>query len=529
MSQYIDLKGDFSIMAQFIPKVDDLNDNHLEGPFKVLGKKYIQLELENNIVEDLLRIQITKNSFIKKLTTSIKYMNYFVKYYDTDGELESAYLMLLFSIQNMDIEFDREQFYYTLVNLFSTDTMVDKIYRLVEHNIEEADMKKSAGRKSSNEAIQITHDHLKAIMALAVIHKCIIPIVSCYYNIRKDELKDDAGKTIHEKDFYFICFTMFIPVFDRVYDVDLYSKLYHTASTRIAKTRKHDEAMWDRRRAFASTKITQQSKLMKDLFVDISQKAIFTRNAIALIHVSFDKTIKNHLIQKDKYDVTEMSMNEDDNDDNATQFDLLQMNNAKYSIEDKNRANLLINSTIKKLEREYDIEITEKDIKFYQKYYKINDTDDIYTPAGEIQINILYLFFSKYVNSYYIMNYIKPKQFIKIMIIFKEIMTQCGYRYLPHLISGNIDKVSSKRFNKMKLQKLIMNHPLYEDLSDSYSVLRGQISKEKFIESLRDIVTTKVYVVDHRFPDESKDGDFLDITDSYEAISDEIVRFLLSI
>jgi hypothetical protein len=268
---------------------------------------------------------------------------------------------------------------------------------------------------------------------------------------------------------------------------------------------------------------------MKDLFVDISQKAIFNRNAIALIHVSFDTAIKNHLIQKDKVDVTEISQDENESDDNSTQFDMLQMNNAKYSIEDKNRAELLINSTIKNLMRDYDIEINQKDINFYKKYYKVNDTDKSYTPGGEVQINIIYLFFSKYVKSYYVMNYIKPEQFIKIMIIFKEILTQTGYKYLPHLISGDIDRVSSKRFNKRKLEKLIVSHPLFDNLSDSFSFIRGQINKDRFIESLRDLVTTRIYVVDHRFPDETENRDYINISDAYEIISSEIVTFLNSI
>lgn len=511
----------------FIPRVDDITDNSLEGPFKLEGSRYIQLILdEDKIDEDILTIQVTKNSFINQLKVNVKYINYFIKYFDEDDELISGYLIMLFMIKNRQLDFDMEQFHYHLISIFTAESFLNKIVSLVKHNLEGTKLK-PPGKKIPNEAIQITEEHFQEIMALAIMHKCIIPIISCFYNLRKKEVRID-DTPLHEKDFYFLCLTAFIPAFDKIYEVDLYSKLYYTTGTRTSKTKK-DQAMWERRRSFGSTPVAVQSKLMKDLFVDLSQKAIFNKNIINLIHVSFDKTIKNHLIQKDKVDIAEISQDESESEDNATQFDILQMNNAKFSIEDKNRAKILIDSAIDDICDKYDIKIREEDIEFYKRNYKLNNEDKTYTPSAEVQVNLIFLFFSKYVKSYHIMSYVKPKQFLKLLIIFKEVLQRTGYRYIPHLVSGDIDRVSSKRFNKNKLEKLITSHALYEDLAEDYTFLKGQISKKKFIENLRDLVTTRIYIVDHNFPEMIHDKTYLDVTDSYEVIADEIVRFLLSI
>ena len=119
----------------------------------------------------------------------------------------------------------------------------------------------------------------------------------------------------------------------------IYEKLYHTATTRISKTENREVLMWKRRERFGKGTTNFTYTLMRDYMNDIVQKVVFNQSAIIFIHVCFDKSIRNELIQPDKYEMSDMKMEPSDSvNESISRFDRWQMDRTQHSERDRLRA-----------------------------------------------------------------------------------------------------------------------------------------------------------------------------------------------
>lgn len=492
-----------------IPKIDEMLPSDIEEYLKIINKKYIKIDfervLDRKLPSELTEIVIGKKAFLNNLDKLIKYINYFIEYYDDDDELMAAYFGLMFSISNKDVNFDVEQLVIYLKNYFSSDSMIDKIGRMVEHNMDESMIKKTD--KKYDESLQLTSDHLKAILGISIMHKIIIPIISHYYKIRKNLVK------ITEKELYFRCFTCFLDSFDERYDIKFYDKLYHTATTRVSKTQKNQSNMWRRRERLGVTPISYVNTLMRDFFVDISQKAIFSKSAIVFIHVCFDKAITHELFQQDKFEFNDMAMESSDSvNEEVTRFDKMLINNAKVSEKYLIRSYVSIKDTINRLANEYGVEFEDDEIEFYRNSINLD----------EVQINLIFLYFSPYFESYENLKHIKVKELIKLIILMKVMLKKSNYIYIPQLISGKLDKAKAKRFNKKKIEKFLTSHPKYEELVEQYKDAKSLINKDKLLSNIRALISSPLYLIDYNHKD--KIGKKININEV--TTIDEIVRLI---
>ncbi len=514
-----------------IPKVDairDLNDksfevlhkymldNNIPYYLKVVNKKYIQFSFgevlnKKDLPASLTDISINKKAFLNNITIVIRYINYFIKYFDEDHELMMAYFITMFCIMQKDedgCEFGVDQLIFTLRNYFASKTMVDKIARMVEYNIDETLMK-SSDRKF-DESLQLTTDHLKCIMGISMLHKIIIPIISHYMKVRKGNID------ITERQLYFRCFTSFLDAFDERFDVAFYEKIYHTATTRVSKTKTNQKLMWLRRKHMGITPISYVNKLMYDLFIEISQKAIFSKSAIIFIHVCFDQATKNELRQQDKFELRDMKMEVSDAvNEEVSKFDKLLISKTHISEKDSLRAKMIIKDTLNRLAEDNDIVFDDTIITFYRKNLYIDDA----------QVRMIYLYFAPHFGSYGVIDHIKLDDLIKMIIVMKKILKDDRYIYMPQIISGILNKDKAKRYNKKKIESFLTKHPSYEEIVDQYSMSKVYINKDKLINDIKTLISCPVSVVDY---------DRMDLLDQKIIINDiaamdEIMNIIKSI
>ena len=177
----------------------------------------------NPTIERLSFATMSKVSFINNITNPLRYINYFIEYFDKDDELMRAYFHVMFQIMFEELDLDPMAFIETVFAAFTTKSMIEKMINMIEYNVNDNLVKKAD--RVYDESIQLTIEHLKAIMGVSCLHKFIIPLVSHYYNTRT-RLLEEAHMS--DKDLYYYLFTAFIPVFDEHYDICLYNKLYHT-------------------------------------------------------------------------------------------------------------------------------------------------------------------------------------------------------------------------------------------------------------------------------------------------------------
>ena len=167
---------------------------------------------------------IKKLSYEKRLPEISHYLNFFIKYYDADNELITAYFKLKYELDkerrfNAD---NQQQLIDLIYEVLFTDTIVDKIKRLVNDNYlddieSDVDNKYTSERKKHLESLEFTNQHVKIMLAISVGMKIISPVLFHYVAINMIKLDKDT-ELIYE--FYKGLFDLFST------EINIYNKLF---------------------------------------------------------------------------------------------------------------------------------------------------------------------------------------------------------------------------------------------------------------------------------------------------------------
>ena len=504
--------------------------NRLKFEFSYMLSGYMRsvADSDDEVMRRISYAEVSKKSFINKMNNSLRYINYFIEYFDDDDELMSAYLNMMVQIMSTEIDLDPETFLESLYAYFSTDSLIEKIARMVEYNTDETLIKKTD--RSYDESIQLTLDHLKAIMAVSCIHKFIIPIVGHYYCMKSRVLKNH---NMTDKDLYMMAFGSFMSVFDEYYDIELYEKLYCTAGTRIKKTINRERAMWNRRYRFGTTTVSYANQLMKDFIVDISQKAVFSKSAIIYIHVCFDDSIRTELIQPDKWEFTEMKMEASDSvNETMSRFDKWQTDKAFHSQKDRIRAFVSIKDAIQWLGQRVGIDFAKMDnpdpdepkkVKKWREEFNFY-RENIVQPMSNAQLYIIQLYYASLIGTMDDTEMLEMTDIFKLIMIMKRDFDSRNFKYLRFFISSNMIPAADHRYNKRRLEKLFQQHPAYEDWIDQYPDTKV-FNMSRFFDEVRPIISTPIKVCDY---------DYVEFNDhkmfpSDINVVDELIRMMMAV
>lgn len=510
----------------------------------VNGGKYVRFEFgqmldgyrlytddkgENEIIRKLSYAEITKKSFINNLNLTIRYINYFITYFDDDDELMQAYFKFMLQLHLDKVEMPLESFIDAIYSILATPSMVKKVIRMVEYNTDETLVKKSDNK--FDESIQLTADHLKAIMGTSCFNRFVIPIVSHYYTIRRKEV-EAAGLT--DKELYFQVFQTFMPLFDEHYKIRLYEKLYHTATTRISKTETSEAPMWKRRGRFGQTPTSFTNELMRDYLNDISQKVVFNQSAIIFLHVCFDKSIKNELIQPDKHEMSDMKMEPSDSvNETISRFDRWQMDRTQHSERDRLRAYVSIKDMVWHMGAEQGLRFykvpniakpgavsPDKDTQIEYEFYLENAPK----PLSDTQLYLIQLYCSRALGAAEDVKMMEYEDLIKMIMIMKRDLRTRNYSYLPFFISGILDPTKARKYNRKKIEKLYTSVPMYEDWLEQFSDTISHLNMEKFYGELKTCISCPFIIVEY---DCELNG--LPVNPTDFIIADEWCRFMCEI
>lgn len=489
---------------------------------------------ENQLIKRISYAEISKQSFINNINLSLRYINYFIEYFDDDDELLTAYFQIMFMLHYKNLKMTVEDFINHVLVWFATDSMFEKVIRMVEYNTDETLIKKS--ERVYDESIQLTVEHLKAIMGVSCFHRFVIPVVSHFYTIRG---KGQLGG-ITDKDLYFKIFSSFIPMFDDFYGINLYSKIYHTATTRISKTENQENTMWKRRERFGVTTTSFTNDLMREYINEISQKTMFNQSAIVFLHVCFDKAIKNELLKSDKYEMSDMRMEPSDNvNETISRFDRWVMDRTHNNEKDRLRAYASIKDSVQRngiavgidfrlselykfhkevFKNDFD---TEDDLRDYLRnhlyknsyanpyinadFNSLQETLDEYnyymenvkTPLHDTQLYIIQLYFASKSSSSDEIKLLEMPDIIRYIMIMKRDLAKRNFVYIPFFVSGELITTAAKKITKKSLEHIFKDHPNYEDFCDNYKDTMEFLNMDKLIGEMQVIVSTPIKVVDY--------------------------------
>ena len=148
------------------------------------------------------KFYIKKGSYENQLAIITDYTNFFINNYDTDGELVNAYLKIKFAIDEDKLfnESNMDTFISFIYEIMFTDTLIEKIIRMVEENylddIEtDSDDKKRKYQKNEKkhlESLEFTNQHIKILLCISFAMKIMCPPMLHYHAINTIKIEKES-------------------------------------------------------------------------------------------------------------------------------------------------------------------------------------------------------------------------------------------------------------------------------------------------------------------------------------------------
>lgn len=462
-------------------------------PFDKLFDKQDNDTLNNFIIK--------KESYAKRLDDITHYINYFIKFYDTDNELLMAYLKLKYLIDNKEQNLSINLFIKLLYNILLSDTMVKKIINMVEDNYY-VDLSANTGIKY-NESLEFTNEHAKIMMQISVSMKLMVPVVFHYLN---------AKDLLRERHYLFRCYE---GLFDLYGDnVDIYNKLWLSIFSKVNVNQIRNRLIWEQREIFGTTVLTQLEELLKDKIISESMfKYTFDKNIISFNYVVLREQLRFFLAEPYKQNRIELSIKKD-NATGLSGLDKLEMNSSKIDESIVILSDINIKKTIKRIQNSMHIKPTKDEINFYR--------DNTY--ISEFQSQLVFYYYAKYFSGYRDLNLLNRTQYFKLLIILKKRLQYQKFIYLPQILTANIEsRLNSRTIRNDKFLTKIESSSIYQHiLSEKYSTLDDIGKPDMILNLLSTILNTTFTFVDYDHPETL--GRVIEL--NQDVVSDEFLNFL---
>lgn len=466
----------------------------------------------NTDKQDLNLFIITRTAYSKNLEEICRYSNTFFKYYDHDKEFLTGLLNIKYQIDK-NIYTGIKQFICDIAEYLFTDSVINKIFKMVD-DYYEVDLSPTDEVKNIDlHALQFMNEHGKSLLALAIAYKLTIPLVCHFYVIYFDKLSAASSSKknvpITIKNYLYDVFLSYFPLFQK--DSLLFNKLAVTVKSHLTYTKTSDKILWSRMANKKITPTTCIDKLIAVIVVDLIPKSIFKKNLIFLFQVSIPQQIKNMLLGKDTFEYCEISTKS--SGDELSGLEKMEANSAQVSDLNIIISSVNIKKSIKKICKKFNIILDPDEISWYKENIRSFTFSDI-----------ILQFFSKYFGGYYDLKSISKSQYIKLLIIFKKIMSDLGFFYIPQLLTGNISKTIKRRNISNKQLKHIEESYKFKELMKNYSCVITE-DNNPILNNIAMLINTPIEYVD--YSNRSMLGK--DIKVDIGIVVDEYIRFLYMI
>lgn len=449
---------------------------------------------------------IKKESYVSKLANITHYMNYFIKFYDTNHELIMGYLRLKYMIDNKDKNIKLVGFIRAVYSILFTESMKEKITHMVEDNYY-IDLTAKDDKKY-NESLEFTEDHAKLMMKISISMRLMTPVMFHYINANAaGKVKNRAKDKTAMHRFYEGLFGMFDD------DIDLYNKLWISIWARVNVNYLRNKLMWEQREIFGVDPLTYTDELLKDkIITDTMFKYAFDKNIISFTYVIIDNQLGYFL--REKYENTRVEVSTSRDGDGLSGLDILEMNASKLDEGIVIMSELNIERNIQRIESRMHTNITDEEVDYYIKHTKIT----------KFQSKLVFYFYAKYFYGYRDLNMLTRVQYMRLTILLKKRLQYQGNVYLPQVLTAIIDsRLNTRTIQNNKFLTKIESSSIYQSLmNDKFSPLSA-INKEKLpINLLSTILNTTFKLVDYDMEEEY--GTVIEM--QQDVVSDEFLNFL---
>ena len=339
-----------------------------------------------------------ENGIIKNEKGIIHYLNYFIKFYDTNNELLMSYFKLKYFIDDKTKPVKKPKtFIKLLYGILFTDSMKEKIIKMVEDNYY-IDLT-SNDKKKYSESLEITNEHAKIMMMISMSIKIMIPVVFQYINV--NNIKKDV-------DYIYTFYKGLFELYGN--GINIYNKLMVTVSAKINKNLSSNKPMWEQQEIFGvDPLIYLNSLLKKNIITETMFKYVFNKNIVNFNSFILEKQL--YFVIKKNYKVNLVELSADKSgEDGLSGLDKFEMNSNKIDESLIILSEVNIKRTIKNIKKNIGVDVTKDEITFYKKFHKVN----------KFQVQLVHYFYAKHFGGYRDLNLLTRKQYITLVILLKR-------------------------------------------------------------------------------------------------------------
>lgn len=443
-------------------------------------------EYFNQSGDQLNTFLIKRDVYTKELPNICKNINYFIEFYDEDDELLLAYLRMKFLIDARKKVFKKsDDFIRTLYETVMTDTIIEEIRQMVEDNyLIDVEKTSSENGAAYSEVLKYTNEHSKILLMISTAMKILVPLIYHYINTK------NASK---EEFMLFECYAPLFNIFGQLEDgTNIYDKLYMTAMSRIKSNYIKNIRFWRDSEIYGDDPVVYIDNLLKQRFVC---EAMFKYNFEANI-ISYNSTVMDNQLNyfnHKQFDFNSMELSNEVDESGLSKVDKMEMAGSKLDESMVILSSINTKNSIKRLLKQMRVLITDEEIEFYKKHYKVN----------YFQSQLVLYFYAKYFGGFRDLHLLNKTQYITLLILLKRRLQIFGNVYLPQLLTGNIvGKLNTRTIRNDKFISKVKSSDLFEQLMEGKFNTVNEIGKSDIIiNRLSILLNTTFTFVDYDHPE----------------------------
>lgn len=403
------------------------------------------------------------------------YMNYFEKYFDSEKEYVTNLAYVKFTI-DIYPTYDYNNLVTDIQRYFLQDSLFKKTRDMVEYNYS----LELSYKSNNNPQLRYTNDHGKILLQISILFNMLIPLITHFAYLKRVQDIDNFLLDIYDK-------VLYAPIFN---GVDIVAKLYETSISNITRHQKNNLPIWQKQDIRSKDTVIHSMSAVTNIILNIIPKYTFDQNIISLDYASIQNANK-YQISDIKYEFSYISLSgsKRDNEDNSSEFDRYEANLTKEDESLYLASKINCEYTMKTIEQQWG-PFDEDEIDFYIREMR-NENGEI---VNGFQKHLVFNLFYKYFGDTVSIKAINIRDYVKLILAAKKMLSSNMMSYLPYIISGKVNKIiARKTLNKRELVEM-ENSQFYPLV---YEKFNNEKIKLQILGTIATIITSSFSMIDY--------------------------------
>lgn len=429
------------------------------------------------------------------------YINYFMRFYDTDNELASIYIRLKVIIDSYRTKLKRKAFIKMATEAFLTESMIKKVYKLVDDNY--IDMVPTDKKKKYAEQLAFKDYHVKILFRISIMMKLMLPVVTHYIHMCA------KGQLDLVYQFFLPLFTVFND------DVNIYNKLWISVNAKVNASLYLHRRMWGFHDVEGSEPDTKTDELFRSHIISEAMlRYIFLEKPIVLNSVFLDTQL-DYFFRED-FNNNIIVVDNIKNGEGLSGMDKMEVNSFKIDESIPVLSRLNIDDIIDSLREKVKIKTIDDEIEYYMEKYEI-------TP---FQSSLIQAFYADLFGGYRDLDMVSLRQHVTLMTYLKRILQSKNFIYIPQILTAGIPLLKKRVIRNKKFLTKIVESDIYQDLIQSKYPAIIELGRDSYIISiLSTMINSEFTILDYDMQD--REGEPLEV--NLDIVSHEFISFLAMI